>query len=270
VSWRWVVWSLLSPSQVLLGITIAGGLLLALGRDRAGRRLSVLGGVGLLLFGLLPTAHYLGLALETRFPQPELPAGITGIVLLSGAERPGASDVYGEPQLNSAAGRYTTTLRLATRYPDARLFFTGGPPFDPETGKLGQTSVARTLLTTVGIDPARLTFEEGSADTCDNAANSRAAVLPKPGETWVLVTSAMHMPRTMACFRAAGWGDIIPQPADYHSLRPEWGVGAFQIADNLALLDIALHEWVGLAYYRVTGRTQEFFPAPFDRQGASP
>ncbi len=270
MSWRWVVWSLLSPSQVLLGITIAGGLLLAFGRVRMGRAFSIVGGAGLLVFGLLPTAHYLALALETRFPQPDLPASITGIVLLSGAERPRASDVYGEPQLNFAAGRYTTALRLTTRFPHARLFFTGGPPFDPETGRLGQTSVARTLLTSVGIDPARLTFEEGSADTCDNAENSRAAVRPEPGETWVLVTSAIHMPRTMACFRAAGWGEIVPQPADYHSLRPEWGVGAFQIAVNLALLDIALHEWVGLAYYRLTGRTREFFPAPFDRQRASP
>jgi uncharacterized SAM-binding protein YcdF (DUF218 family) len=77
------------------------------------------------------------------------------------------------------------------------------------------------------------------------------------------------MPRTIACFRAAGW-EVIPQPADYHVVLGGIDAGTFQIADNLALLDIALHEWVGLAYYRLTGRTQEFFPAPFDRQGASP
>ncbi len=38
--------------------------------------------------------------------------------------------------------------------------------------------------------------------------------------------------------------------------------GSFQIADNLVLLDLAMHEWIGLAYYRLTGRTREFFPAP--------
>jgi len=269
VSWRWVVWSLLSPSQVLLGITIAGGLLLAFRRVRLGRAFAIVGGVGLLLFGLLPTSHYLVHPLESRFPEPILPAKVTGIVLLSGAERPAATEVSGEPQLNSAAGRYTTAIMLAARYPDARFVFTGGPANDPDTGRLGQTGVAKKILTGVGLQPPRLVFEQGSTDTCDNATNTKRLVGPKAGDTWVVVTSAIHMPRTIACFRAAGW-EVIPQPADYHVVLGGIDAGTFQIADNLALLDIALHEWVGLAYYRLTGRTQEFFPAPFDRQGASP
>ena len=180
---------------------------------------------------------------------------------MSGAERAAATQASGEPQLNSAAGRYTTALRLAVRYPDARLVFTGGPSTDPGTGELGQTGVGREILTSVSLDPSRLTFEEGSTDTCDNAANTKALVKPGPGETWVVVTSASHMPRTVACFRAAGW-EVVPQPADYHVVIGGVDAGTFQISDNLALLDVALHEWVGLAYYRLTGRTNEIFPSP--------
>ncbi len=266
MSLRWLIWSLLSPSQILLGVAIAGGLLLAVGRQggrarEIGRRLAVIGGAGLFVFGFLPTSHFLAHALETRFPQPKLPQHIAGIVLLSGAERPSATVEYGEPQFSSAAGRYTTTLRLAARYPDARIVFTGGPPIDPETGEEGQTAVAHQMLSSIGIDPSRLTFEERSTDTCDNASNTMALVQPKPGEVWVVVTSAMHMPRTIACFRAAGW-EVVPQPADYHVVLGGIDAGTFQIADNLALLDTALHEWVGLVYYRLTGRTREFFPGP--------
>jgi uncharacterized SAM-binding protein YcdF (DUF218 family) len=262
MSIRWLFWSVLSPSQIILALTIMGALLLAAGRERAGRRLAIIGGVALLVFGLLPTAHYLVYPLESRFAQPELPEHVTGIVLLSGAERADASATFGEPQLNSAAGRYTTTLRLAQTYPEARLVFTGGPAVDPKTGKLGQTGVARQILLKIGMDPARLTFEEGSTDTCDNASNTKALVQPKAGEHWVVVTSAMHMPRTIACFRAAGW-EVIPQPADRHVvLGGWWGTGSFQIADNLGYLDMALHEWVGLVYYRLSGRTREFFPSP--------
>jgi uncharacterized SAM-binding protein YcdF (DUF218 family) len=66
----------------------------------------------------------------------------------------------------------------------------------------------------------------------------------------------------MACFRAVGW-EVIPQPADYQAVVGlGWNRGSFQVADNLAILDLALHEWLGLAYYRLTGRTRTLFPAP--------
>lgn len=269
MSLRWLLWSIFSPSQVILGIAILGGLLLATGRERAGRRLSVVGAILLVGFGLLPTSHYFAHALEARFPPPSLPSQLTGIILLSGAERPSATMAYGEPQFNSAAGRYTTTLRLAARYPGARIVFTGGPVVDPLTGRPGQTAVARQFLASIGMDPARLVFEEQSTDTCDNAANTKALVRPKPGETWVVVTSAMHVPRTMGCFRAVGW-EVIPKPTDYQVVVGEVDAGTFRVADNLALLDTALHEWIGLVYYRLAGRTQELFPAPFDRPRAAP
>jgi uncharacterized SAM-binding protein YcdF (DUF218 family) len=261
MSWRWLTWTLFSPSQVILLLLVAGGALLALGRERWGRRLGVLGAALLLVFGLLPTSHFLMRALEARFPQPDLPAQITGIVLLSGAERAVATEASGEPQLNSAAGRYTTTLRLAARYPGARLVFTGGPTADPVTGELGQTGVGREILTSVGLDPSRLTFEEGSTDTCDNATNTKALLKPRQGDTWVVVTSASHMPRTVACFRAAGW-EVIPQPADSHAAATGLYVSDFKMSHNLAILDVAMHEWVGLAYYRLAGRTRELFPSP--------
>jgi uncharacterized SAM-binding protein YcdF (DUF218 family) len=265
VSVRWLIWTFLSPSQILVGSVALGGLLLATGRDRAGKFLAVVGGCGLLVFAILPTAHLLGQTLELRFPQPELPARITGIILLSGAERPRATRVYGQPQLNWAAARYTTALRLSARHPEATLVFSGGPAVDPKTGRPGQTWVARQLLGELGRDPAGIRYDERSIDTCDNAANTRALVQPRAGETWVLVTSAIHMPRAMACFRAVGW-EVVPQPADYKSMRPEFGAGALSATTNLGVFDTALHEWLGLAFYRMTGRTQQFFPAPADPQ----
>jgi uncharacterized SAM-binding protein YcdF (DUF218 family) len=84
---------------------------------------------------------------------------------------------------------------------------------------------------------------------------------PARGENWVVVTSAAHLPRTMACFQAAGW-NVIPQPADYQGLVAAWEPGSYRVADNLSRLDVALHEWIGLGYYRVTGRTRVLFPGP--------
>ncbi len=261
---RWLVWSLFSPSQLLALLLILGALLLAMGHERLGRRLCLVGGGALLLFGLLPISHYLVGPLEQRFPRPVLPAQLTGIVLLAGSERPSMTENHGAPQLNVHGVRYTTTLRLAAQFPDARVVFVGGPPRNARTGELDQSGVARQLLPQMGLDPARLSYDERSRDTCESAANAKARVRPQPGEQWVVVTSAVHLPRTVACFRAVGW-EVIPQPADYQvlsgalmtSLKP----GDFNVARNLGLLDLGLHEWVGLVYYRLSGRTRTLFPA---------
>lgn len=269
---RWLVWTLLAPAQLLLLGAVIGGLLVAfvprrLGPQtravRAGRSLAALSSVGLLLLGVLPTSHYLALPLATRFPVPQLPAYVDGIILLAGSERPWLSDAYGEPQTGPHGSRYITALRLAQRYPDAQIVFTGGPRQADWAGPLGtQTATAEAILGSVDLDPARLAVDDRSLDTCDHPGNVRALVQPRPGETWVVVTSAMHMPRTVACFRAAGWPDVIPYPTDHQVSVVDWDASDFRIVRNLGLLDDAAHEWLGLAYYRLTGRIAEFFPAP--------
>lgn len=263
MSIRYLLWSFLSPSQLILGCIIIGALLLAVGRARAGRSFAVIGGIALLVFGLLPTATYLARPLESRFPRPELPERVDGIVLLAGAERPKASQAYGKPQLGSHGGRYITTLMLAARHPEARIVFSGGPRRQPGRGELETpTAVGAAILSNVaGLDPARLTFDESSRDTCMHPRGVQEHARPAVGQNWVVVTSAIHLPRTIACFRAIGL-QVIPYPADYQADPPGWGMGNLRVAKNLALLDLAAHEWVGLAFYRLSGRTSEFFPAP--------
>jgi len=263
VTGRYLLWAFLSPSQlILIGLLVGVGLLLA-GWLRTGRMVASTAGLALVVFGLLPSADYLLAPLERRFPQPDLPSHVTGIVLLSGAERAEASATHGVPQIGKHGDRYVTMLRLATRFPEARIVFTGDALVQPGRGSLGtQSAVAAATLAGLGLDSSRVTFESESNDTCENAANTRALVRPQPGEAWVVVTSAGHMPRTIACFRAAGWPEVIAQPADYQAMPGFRSAGAFRIVGNLALLDLATHEWLGLAYYRLLGRTREFFPAP--------
>ena len=203
--------------------------------------------------------------LETRFPQPDLPRRVDGIIRRAGAARGAASQAYGQPQLGHGGGRYATTLTLARRYPAARVVFTGGPRVEPGRGPLEtQSAVAERLFADLGLDAARVVWEEGSTDTCASGRRTWALLQPRPGERWVVVTSAMHVPRTMACFRAAGWGasNLVAQPADYRTVRGMPNTGSIQVAHNLSLFDEATHEWVGLLFYRLTGRTQEWFPAP--------
>jgi uncharacterized SAM-binding protein YcdF (DUF218 family) len=95
------------------------------------------------------------------------------------------------------------------------------------------------------------------------AAESRSHLhhQPKPGELWLLVTSASHMPRAIGCFRAASF-DVTPYPVDYRTRgaadlkRP-----TDSITVGLAATDLAAHEWFGLLTYRAAGLTAELFPS---------
>jgi uncharacterized SAM-binding protein YcdF (DUF218 family) len=271
VNARWVLWYLLSPSQLLCYAAAAGALLLALGRVRAGRALCIGGGLGLLVFGVLPGAQWIARPLEARFAAVEPRGAVGGIILLGGAEATGASDATGEPQLGSHGSRYVTFLRLANRHPEARLVYSGGPLRIAGRGPLGaQSAVAVAILGGMGLESPRLRYDTQSRDTCDHPGNVRALAAPRAGETWIVVTSALHMPRAIACFRASGWDDVVPYPTDYKVVPGAWGIGTFRAAENLALLDVAAHEWLGLAYYRWSGRTREFFPAPERRAPGAP
>lgn len=87
-------------------------------------------------------------------------------------------------------------------------------------------------------------------------------VQPKPGERWLLVTSAWHMPRSMGCFRKAGF-DVTAYPVDY---RTNWPRDAYRLASfastGLGELDIGVKEWIGMIAYRLTGYTDAVMPAP--------
>ena len=87
-------------------------------------------------------------------------------------------------------------------------------------------------------------------------------VQPGPGETWLLVTSAFHMPRSMALFRKAGF-DVLPWPVDYRTAGDE-GVGLFtdNAIDSLQATTLGLREWIGLIAYWLSGRIDSPFPGP--------
>jgi uncharacterized SAM-binding protein YcdF (DUF218 family) len=87
-------------------------------------------------------------------------------------------------------------------------------------------------------------------------------VRPEPSQSWLLVTSAYHMPRSMGLFRKAGF-NVTAFPVDYRSFS---GAGDWRLnretSRGLRLFDLAVHEWTGLIAYRLSGKIDSFFPAP--------
>jgi uncharacterized SAM-binding protein YcdF (DUF218 family) len=254
-----LLWGVLRPNTLALLLAVLGALLLWRGR-RVGRWPALLGLGWFVAVFALPVAALLTLPLEERFPRPAPPAQVTGIIVLGGAVEQQLTEAHGIPALNGAAERMTEAVALARRHPEARLVFTGGSSAVIAGGP-SEADTARILFADLGLPPERLTFESESRNTWENATLTHRLVQPKPGETWLLVTSASHMPRAMGCFRAAGWS-VTPWPVNYTTGRDPalWWNWPFPTRLNQA--EWALREWVGLVAYRLMGRTDALFPAP--------
>lgn len=260
-----LVWLLVMP-DTLLALALLGGMALVWsGRPRAGHWLLGLA-AGFVLLLLLPIPERLMAVLETRFPAPHaLPDRIDGIVLLGGHIALPPDGEPTRPELNAAADRLIGLAELARAHPEARLVFTGGTGAidgGPAIEAIGMPILWRS----VGSPGRPLEIEGASRNTWENAVFTRTLVDPRPGQTWVLVTSAWHMPRSIGVFRAAGWPEPIPWPVDRRSGPGlDWWNHRYSdgiLGGPLGMLRIGLREVAGLLAYRLLGRVDAFWPGP--------
>jgi uncharacterized SAM-binding protein YcdF (DUF218 family) len=167
----------------------------------------------------------------------------------------------GEIGINEAAERVVAVPALAKRYPAARIIYSGG-----DAGLFvhqeSEADVVTELFESFGIPAGRIILEARSRNTIENAVYSKALAQPKPGERWLLVTSALHMPRAIGAFRQAGFA-VEAYPVDYQTSGWEDVLDVVGgLSGGLSGTDKAMHEWIGLIAYRITGKTSELFPGP--------
>lgn len=136
-----------------------------------------------------------------------------------------------------SAQRLHEAGRLARTYSHLKIFVTGAGTPDQVKRELPD-----------GITADRIEIDELAKTTYQNAFFSALLLKPESNQRWLLVTSAHHMPRAMGSFRQAGF-QVTPWPVDD---IPK---------DFTQTYQIARHEWLGLAAYRLFGRSSALFPA---------
>jgi uncharacterized SAM-binding protein YcdF (DUF218 family) len=246
------------PVGFCLGILILGlWCLWATQRQRLGKVLVTLGTVLLLLFSTDLISSRLLVSLEQRYPallHPETiswgPKSSTSpkwIVVLGGGH---VSDprLPANSQISAAAlGRVVEGVRLQKVLPGSKLLLSGGVVFDPvpEAEVMGQIAVL------LGVKPQDIMLESDSRDTADEAE-----IIPKiiGRERFILVTSAAHMPRSMALFSRRGL-QPIPAPADFRAptIQSSNPVRFLPGVSSLGQSQTAVHEYLGLAWAWLRG-----------------
>lgn len=230
------------------------GLLLQGRWRRAGRGLLWTALSVLLLQGWEPLPDALLRQLEARHPAPAQPvlSQYAGVIVLGGSTESGyAWEGHDQPALNSRAERLTAALPLMQRAPQLLLLYTGGEGELLAQGP-SEAERARRFYAQQGLPSQRLLLETRSRNTHENAVFS--AALPGVDRTrpWLLITSAWHMPRALATFKKGGW-NVTPWPTDYRTgLATPWH--QYSLSQGSAKWQLALHELLGLAVYRMSGR----------------
>lgn len=241
---------LLMPPAILI-LAGAGALLLAGRWPRAARFLAIGVLVVAYLLSIRPVADTLVASLEERYPALDrVPAGAQAIVVLGGGQIPGSPEYPGAWLGDSSLQRTHYAARLA-RGNDLPLYTAGGVPLD--RGVPAGRIMARVLSDHLGIDSERITEETASRNTAEHVPMLKPLLGDR--RRLVLVTTAWHMPRAMATFRAGGL-DPVAAPTDYHDGygTPFHWLDLVPSAGALATSSDTFHEYLGMAYYTVRGR----------------
>jgi uncharacterized SAM-binding protein YcdF (DUF218 family) len=209
----------------------------------------------LLLLGWEPLPDALLRHLESQSPpltSAENFEHYVGVVVLGGALEPAyVWTVPGQSALNDAAERMTAVLPLLRKHPHLRVLFTGGEGELFANGP-SEAQRARMFFESQGIAPNQVLYESASTTTYENAIFSKRVEGVNAGEPWLLLTSAWHMPRSIAAFRGAGW-NVTACPVDFRSgITTPWL--QYSMDQGVRKWRIALHELLGLLVYRLAGR----------------
>ena len=254
-----LIWLIFSPDSLLLILIIFSLVLLYIGKTQLAKITLSITSLLLILIALFPIGEWLLYPLESRFQtNPTLPEKTDGIIVLSGAENSDLSSIWKQVELNAAVERDLAFVRLAKRYPNSRLIFTGGSGSLTKQEFKG-ADIAEKLFKQLGVNATKIIFERESRNTYENIIFSKNIIKPNKNENWILITTGWHMPRSIGISCKAGWS-VIPFPVDHQTKKDDLFRIDFNLSDNLKTLKTGIKEWLGLFAYYLSGKTTSFFP----------
>jgi len=240
------------PMTLILGTLLLGLFLLSLTRRRKAGKIFVF--IGILSLGMLSyhaVSDKLLQPLEYRYPpllSVENIQNIKWIIVLGGGH-------VSDPKLPATSQLSETSLvrlvegiRLYRGIPKSKLILSGGKPFE----KKAEAKTMAEVAVAIGVKNQDLILEDLSKDTEEEARLIQQVV---GRDRFVLVTSASHMPRSMALFEKLGM-DPIPAPTDYLAKESqEMNPNKFYPkAESLYKAETAFYEYLGWAWAKLRGQ----------------
>jgi uncharacterized SAM-binding protein YcdF (DUF218 family) len=251
-----VLLKFLSPVSITLVLLIAAALFR---RRPLLRRVSfTLALATLLICGNGWVVHRLVKSLEWRhLPLDPIPSADAIVVLSGGVQaawRPRPT-----VELNESGDRVLYGAELFRRGHAPRIICTG----DVGPGSLGRRPEAEDmaeLLEMIGVPRENIALETKAKNTHEHAVNLCPTFQEQQIRRVLLVTSAIHMPRSLGVFQhSCPAVEYIPAPMDFRvteSMPAPWyrsAVSLLPTVNTLRDFNDATHEYIGMLYYRIRG-----------------
>ena len=211
-----------------------------------------------MITAVLPAGSFLNYLLEKDYYYlNSLNKEVDGILILSGATNPYLSKIHKQVNLNGSVERLTESVSLIRKYPNAKIIFSGGSG-DTSNSNLSHSSVAKIFFENMGINVERIIFENQSRNTYENILFSKKYADLKNHETWLLVTSAFHLKRSMYIAEKLEW-KLIPFPTDFNHPKKFSFNPSINLFSNISAFQKYSHEWIGIVSYYLMGRSSRLF-----------
>ena len=246
-----IIKKILTPFLIPPGIFVTLAFCLAAGQFRKNRKQAFVW-AGFALFMWAAAAGPVGNAVLARLEYSYLPPAdvkADAAVVLSAGIRESGTETGGPSLSEESLVRTAEAVRLYRRY-KFPLIITGGAVFSD----VPEAAVIKKYLIGLGVPAKDIFTEERARDTWENAVFSKRICDEKGYKRPLIVTSAYHMARAVWSFKKAGLTGAVPYPTAYRSSRaPGYHYVDF-LPCNDGLLNMALHEYLGLFFYKINYR----------------
>jgi uncharacterized SAM-binding protein YcdF (DUF218 family) len=255
-----IVAPLFSPVTLILALFLIGLVLLWFTRrQKTGKAVITFGVIMLALLGYGSFSDLLLVPLERQYPplMMESAAGLSSsdsihsvkwIVLLGGGHTAALRIPVTSQISNESLTRLVECVRIHRLIAGSKIVLSGGAVYD-SSSEAGTFARVAAIL---NINARDIVLDDVSRDTEEQAENIRSIV---GQDRFILVTSAYHMPRSMAIFNKAG---LKPIPAATNHLVKERQLKApedfYPSSMGLFKAEHAMHEYLGLLWSRMRNR----------------
>jgi uncharacterized SAM-binding protein YcdF (DUF218 family) len=241
-----VVGVLVVPSGLLIILILSTILLGFVKRTRSYARISMVAAVVLYaLFGSGIVAHQLLEPLEEYYEpvtNPKSLGAVDSIIVLTG-HAASLSSISPPSWVNqSSAYRLMEAMYIKQNHPGARIII---------SGSADSSKTIREVMISLGVNSEDLLTDRGAAATYVSALNLSSML--ERDENCVIITSAGHMPRSMLSLEKQGI-NCKPVPTEFYTSYELSSFGYLPSPRNLHLSDLAVHEYIGIAWYKLIGK----------------